>query len=62
MLFVYSDHKIAVLILGEKHLPKALFLTRTLGLGRLFCFHNPMKGGEKDGKGTEREERRIRYF
>ena len=31
MLFVYLNPKIAVLILGEKHLPKALFLTPPWG-------------------------------
>jgi hypothetical protein len=36
MLFVYLDYNNAVLTLGED-LPKALILTDTLGLGRLFA-------------------------
>jgi len=45
VLFLYSDHNNAVLILGED-LPQKHFLTCTPGLGRFFCFKNHQEGGE----------------
>jgi hypothetical protein len=38
MLFVYSDHDKTRLDLRGESLPKAFFLTDTLGSGRVFCF------------------------